>query len=207
MNLVKPLSDKEIEAKRGHLVAAALSILETEGVGGLTLRRLAEEAGVSRQTPYLYFKDKAALVDAMCVAGVKLLTQATSQAASGASPSGLIEQMRMAGEAYVRFGLQNPTLYALIFNPAQIKSKPSRAMEEAVAENNAVAAGLLQQAWDAGQIALEPDRLNTVFWASLHGLISLRNDGLISDDETFHQVMADIEFILASGFVKETKSC
>lgn len=202
----KPLSEEDIERRRGELVTAALSILETDGIAGLTLRRLAEITGVSRQTPYLYFKDKAALVDAMCVAGMQQLTAASSQAVLDASDKGPIEQLRMAGESYVRFGLQNPNLYSLIFNPAQIKAKPTAAMAEAVAESNTVSSALMQSAWDEGRISMEPERLNNVFWATLHGLISLRHDGLICDDETFFQVLSDVEFILARGFLKDSQT-
>lgn len=201
--MAKPLSDQDIEDRRVELIAAALAILEVDGIAALTLRRLAEEVGVSRQTPYLYFKDKAALVDAMCVEGIKRLTALSSQAVLEASAKGPIEQLRMAGETYVRFGLQNPNLYALIFNPAKINAKPTDAMAEAVAENNAVSRSLMQHAWDEGRITMEPERLNNVFWAALHGLISLRHDGLICDDETFFQVLADVEQTLALGFLKE----
>ncbi|MCR9139447.1 MAG: TetR/AcrR family transcriptional regulator [Alphaproteobacteria bacterium] len=201
--MAKPLSNEDIEQRRDELVAAALTILEVDGITGLTLRRLAEGTGVSRQTPYLYFKDKAALVDAMCVAGIRQLTASSSQAVLEASAKGPIEQLRMAGETYVRFGLQNPNLYALIFNPAKINAKPSDAMAEAVAENNAVSRSLMQRAWDEGRISMEPERLNNVFWAALHGLISLRHDGLICDDETFFQVLADLEQTLAVGFLND----
>lgn len=199
----KPLSSKEIDEKRVGLIEAALSILETDGFAGLTLRRLAEAAGVSRQTPYLYFKDKAALCDAMCVAGMKRLTAATSDAVAGASSGGPIEQLRMAGEAYVRFGLENPALYAVIFNPAHLEEKLTPELQDAVDENISVSRDLMQKAFDDGLLAITPDRLNHVFWATMHGLISLRNDGLISEDETFFQILADIEFILANGFLNK----
>ncbi len=203
MALGKPLSTEEIDEKRDDLVEAALAILEAEGIAGLTLRRLAEEVSVSRQTPYLYFRDKAALVDAMCVAGMRRLTAATSKAVRDASRKGPIEQLRMAGESYVRFGLEHPNLYALIFKPAQTKIKLTPEMEDAVASNTAVTGSLMQRAFDDGRIALEPDRLNRVFWAAMHGLISLRNDGLVKDDQEFFQMLSDTEFILARGFLKE----
>jgi AcrR family transcriptional regulator len=201
--LSKPLSSKEIDEKRAGLIEAALSILETDGVTGLTLRRLAEAAGVSRQTPYLYFTDKAALCDAMCVAGMKRLTAATSESVAGAPSSGHVEQLRLAGEAYVRFGLENPALYALIFNPANLAEKLSAELQDAVDENISVSRDLMQKAWDDGLLAMKPERLNHVFWATMHGLISLRNDGLLSEDETFFQILADIEFILANGFLNK----
>ncbi len=183
------------------LIEAALSILEAEGVTGLTIRRLAEAAGVSRQTPYLYFKDKAALCDAMCVAGMRQLTASIAKGVAEAPPREPIEQMRLAGEAYVRFGLENPALYSLIFRPAEKAENPSDEFLTSIEENIEVTRVLMQQAWEDGLLALPPDRLNHVFWATMHGLISLRIDGLVSEDDVFLQMLADIEFILANGFI------
>lgn len=199
----KPLSQKEIGERRINLIEAALSILEAEGTAGLTMRRLAEAAKVSRQTPYLYFKDKAALCDAMCVAGMTRLTVETAAAAENASGEGHIEQLRLAGEAYVRFGLDNPALYALIFRPPQIGDQPSPELQQAIDDNIAVTLTLMQSAWDDGLLTLVPERLNQVFWATLHGLVSLRNDGLLRDDAVFARMLADIEFVLANGFLKK----
>lgn len=202
-DLNKPLSAHEIDARRAGLLEAALSILEAEGVVGLTIRRLADAAGVSRQTPYLYFRDKADLCDALCVAGMRRLTASVRQSIDTAPVDDPIEQMRMAGEAYVRFGLENPSLYALIFRPTELNEVLSAEFEQAIEDNRETMRLLLDQAWSEGILNLEPERLNHVFWASLHGLISLRNDGLIAGDEQFATVLDDLEFILASGFLKK----
>ncbi len=198
----KPLSANEIDERRNGLIDAALSILEKEGLAGLTIRRLAEATGVSRQTPYLYFKDKAALCDAMCVAGMRRLTMSTSDAVAAAPPDAPIEQMRLAGEAYVRFGLENPSLYALIFRPAQINETLSPEFQAAIDDNTAVTRNLLERAWADGLLGVEPDRLNHVFWATMHGLISLCNDGLVAKDDMLSTILTDIEFVLANGFLK-----
>lgn len=46
--------------------------------------------------------------------------------------------------------------------------------------------------------------LNKVFWATLHGLISLRNEGLISHEDAMQQIMSDIEIVLTNGFLNGT---
>lgn len=202
--LNKPLSANEIDERRSGLIEAALSILEAEGIGGLTIRRLADAAGVSRQTPYLYFRDKADLCDAMCVAGMRRLTASVRDAISAAPPDSPIEQMRLSGEAYVRFGLENPSLYTLIFRPAQASETLSPDFQAAIDDNTAVIRGPLDQAEADGLLTLAPERLNQVFWASMHGLISLRNDGLIADNDEFSTMLNDLEFVLANGFRRHT---
>ncbi len=44
-------------------VRAALELLEAEGLEAVTLRGVAERAGVSRSAPYRHFSDKRALLD------------------------------------------------------------------------------------------------------------------------------------------------
>lgn len=50
---------------REQVVAAAARLLEQDGLSGLSMRRLAEELGVSAMTPYRYFRDKEELLDAV----------------------------------------------------------------------------------------------------------------------------------------------
>ena len=44
--------EKAKEEKRARIREAAARIIRSEGIGKLTMRRLAEEAGVSLRTPY-----------------------------------------------------------------------------------------------------------------------------------------------------------
>jgi AcrR family transcriptional regulator len=50
---------------RSAVIAAALDLIDAEGLGALNLRKLAGSLGVSAMTPYSYFTDKADLVGAM----------------------------------------------------------------------------------------------------------------------------------------------
>jgi AcrR family transcriptional regulator len=50
---------------REQIVVVAARILEEDGLSGLSMRRLAEELGVSAMTPYRYFRDKDELLDAV----------------------------------------------------------------------------------------------------------------------------------------------
>ena len=141
----------------------------------------------------------------MCVTGMRRLTASIVKAVAEAPSLEPIEQMRMGGEAYVRFGLENPALYSLIFRPAQKEEDPSEEFLAAIDENIDVTRVLMQRAWEDGLLTLPPDRLNHVFWATMHGLISLRIDGLVSEEDIFVQMLADIEFILANGFINSER--
>ena len=199
----RALSQEEIGNKRSALIDCAFSILESEGATALTVRRLAEVAGVSRQTPYLYYRDKAELIDAMRIAGLDRMTEAATKAAATAPHDDLIEQLRQIGQSYAHFGIHNPAIYKLVFTPIRPDEPPSPEHQQAIDANQAVAQARMQKAAEDGLFNLPPDRLNSVFWVALHGLIMLRVENLICDDETFELILADLENTLAGGFINK----
>jgi TetR/AcrR family transcriptional regulator, repressor of fatR-cypB operon len=60
-----PALAQKPEDKRAKLLDAALELFETRGFDGVAVPEIAKEAGVATGTLYLYFKDKAALVNAL----------------------------------------------------------------------------------------------------------------------------------------------
>ena len=54
---------------RATLLRVATERVVNEGIDSLSLRKLAEEAGVSRTAPYHHFKDKNALLNAIAAQG------------------------------------------------------------------------------------------------------------------------------------------
>lgn len=97
---------------RQGLVAAALRVVERGD--DLTLRGVAREAGVSHMAPYHHFSDRRALLAAVAEAGLRRMDEAIEAARQpGADP---IRQLIDVGVAYVRFALDNPTLFRLVFS-------------------------------------------------------------------------------------------
>src|ERR1700748_1764471 len=88
-------------ALREELITASLKLIETEGIGAVSLRRAAREAGVSPGAPYHHFAARSALLAAITVRGSALLERelrrAREQAATAADALGAVIG------AYVRF--------------------------------------------------------------------------------------------------------
>jgi AcrR family transcriptional regulator len=66
--MAMPATDREAMARgdrREELLAAAETVIEDEGVAGLTIDRVAATAGVAKGTVYLYFASKEQLVGAL----------------------------------------------------------------------------------------------------------------------------------------------
>src|SRR5688572_12994987 len=73
---------------RDTLVQACVGIIESEGIGAVSLRRVAREAGVSPAAPYHHFVDRSALLAAIAVRGSELLEHELHSAA-GKAPTGI----------------------------------------------------------------------------------------------------------------------
>ena len=56
---------------KNALINAGVEILAGDGVGGLSLRKVAKQAGVSHAAPYAHFADKQALIAAISTEGYK----------------------------------------------------------------------------------------------------------------------------------------
>src|SRR3954454_20630310 len=60
-------------ALRDELIKACVALIEAEGIGAVSLRRVARAAGVSPGAPYHHFADRSALLAAIAVQGSEML--------------------------------------------------------------------------------------------------------------------------------------
>ena len=101
---------------RHTLLTIASELLAEDGVNGLSLRKMAQRAGVSHNAPYMHFANKEAVLAAIAQEGFKLLEieveSATSQAENNAR-----QKLLAASKAYVRFALDHPSHIQIMFRP------------------------------------------------------------------------------------------
>jgi AcrR family transcriptional regulator len=101
---------------RRALLDAAETVLEREGPGGLSLRAVAREAGVSPAAPYHHFKDKDELLLAVGKMGFAKLNTDLAAAGSGAN---LGDRLSDIGLAYVEFAQAHPATYRVMYDCAR----------------------------------------------------------------------------------------
>jgi AcrR family transcriptional regulator len=101
---------------RNSLIEVGISLIHTEGIEHLSLRRVAALCGVSQAAPYAHFENKDALLDAMRAYATEKFTQALLEAKETVQdendPRILIEM----GKRYVQFFLKNPQYFNFIFS-------------------------------------------------------------------------------------------
>lgn len=192
----RALSDAELQQTRAHLTATATALVDQRGRDACSLRAVAAAAGMSRSTPYTYFDDKEALLDAVRVAAVHQLADACEAALAGGAD--VAARLRAVGRAYVGFALGHPALYDLIFEPVA----PSEAQQAAAARYRDLAGAPLREAAAQGITAMDPDRLAHVLWAATHGLLALHRAGKLRHGLSFDDVLQDLGDTLAFGFVR-----
>jgi AcrR family transcriptional regulator len=165
---------------REELLREGERALAASGVQGLSLRELARAVGVSHAAPRRHFADRQALLDALAESGFEQLGAALAGAVVTAGPD---FEARLAGlaRAYVRFAREHAALLELMFAakhevgaPPSLRAAGERAFVPALA---VVAEGQAAGAAVAG----DPERVATVAFAAIHGLVSMANGGMLDD--------------------------
>ena len=160
--------------RRGEILHAAERIFVREGYHGATIRKIADEVGLSSTALYMHFHDKSEILVEICeTAFAQLIAQNDEIAAKPCDPVARVREML---DAYMQFGLDNPNAYQLVF------ATPPGALSE---EKIAVMYSLGKRCYEPFREAVkaigksgrlrcaDPDIAAQTFWAGAHGLVSL----------------------------------
>ncbi|MGC4175466.1 TetR/AcrR family transcriptional regulator [Demequina sp.] len=152
---------------RAAILGAATALFKERGVDGLSMRQIANEIGYSATTIYLHFEDKDALMLAVCSAGFEEFGATLEAAArSAASP---LDGIRASGDAYVRFALNNPMLYDVMFLRPKEWALPAPGDPDSLH----AFAMLVGAAMSAGQLRQgDPREAAALLWSGMHGVAS-----------------------------------
>ena len=161
---------------REVLLRAAVEIAEADGVGAIGLREAARRAGVTHGAPYRHFQSQQALVVAVAEQGFRQL-MADVQAAQAAAGNDVLARFHALGQAYVRFALEHPGQFRVMFGAEAAAEPTVRSAEAAVF---ALAVNEIASAQRQGLIAAgDPQELALLAWSTSHGLAVLMIDGLV----------------------------
>ena len=175
------LTEQDIADFRAELCRVATERFARFGVEGVTMRHLAETLGCSPKTPYRYFKDKADILATVRAQAFGRFADAL-EAASGAAPGDdPVDRARRVGEAYHRFALENPHAYRIMFD---IAAPVDDSHPELAAQAERAAGFITRQAEEfrrAGLLDVDPQMFGWAMWAATHGLVMLRQAGMLGD--------------------------
>jgi len=164
---------------RSALLDAGLRLLRERSVDDLGLRELAREVGVSPAAIYRHFPDKSALMAALAVEGLERLgaAQRLATQAAGGGQAGFLA----SGMAYVRFAVDNPALFRLVFGAVQA-CDPLDVPIDSVASSMRGLRQDIEALVPADMPAAARKAAALHAWALVHGLAQLVLDGQIPAD-------------------------
>ncbi len=158
---------------RASLVDEAAAMISEAGTASVTMRAIGSRLGVSRGAPYRHFPDKTALLVAVAVAGFKRLNRRLGASDTGASPSS-VEQLRRMGEQYVRFALEHPAHYRLMYGKEALARQDQPELRKAAGALLENLVDVIRVHQQRGEIeAGDPRAQAYVAWSAVHGLASL----------------------------------
>jgi AcrR family transcriptional regulator len=149
---------------RRALVDAAAKIVAKEGVAAVSLREVARLAGVSHNAPYRHFESLQALLAAVAAEGYDEFGKQLTEAAE-AEPRPAARK-KAVGRAYLRFALEHPNLYRLMFG-AELDKSEHPDLRAATDKAFTILTGTIPKAGRAAHT----DAI--IAWALVHGLASL----------------------------------
>jgi len=181
MTAVAVTRKPRIAKKRGYhhgdlaqaLKQAALRLIDERGLEAFTLREAARAVGVTHPAAYRHFEDKRALLAAIAEEGFVALTGEMT-AATDTIRGDVFERVSAIGRSYVRFALERPAEFRVMFGPRLNADGRFTALAEVVA----AAFQVLISEIETGQARKvlrdgKPRDLASALWISAHGYASL----------------------------------
>lgn len=189
---------------RRALLDEALATIRAEGVDGVTLRDIGARLGVSRTALYRHFADKRALLAAVATEGFRMLRE---QLVAAWEEGGRGDAaFRAMGVAYVRFAVDNPSHYRVMFGGFvdPVAKEPELAAEAGGAFQALVdaVAALQHDGVVLGDDALVMARYH---WALVHGIAMLAIDGQLPEPAAVDELTRYSFERLRTGILANTR--
>jgi AcrR family transcriptional regulator len=179
---IRERREREREDRERLIIDAARELAEAEGWDAVTTRRLAEQIEYSQPVLYSHFKGKDAIMAAVAVDGfAELATALRAARTSAVDPQA---SLTAVANAYALFAETRPVLYETMFTNAVdltfASSETPAPLQEGFGElREAVRAVAGGDDLDAQTLGAQTE----VFWASLHGLMTLTRGGRLRRDD------------------------
>lgn len=172
-----------VHMTKDRIFAAAKTVLERDGIPGLTIRKVAQRAGMSPMAMYNHFADKDALLNALMEDGLAAWEK-IARAIRASDPMEWLEQLM---EGLLDFALAQPHLFdAAFFLPAP---QARRYPDDFVAGRSPVVAMALvriDQAKAEGPLGEAPALDVVLALAALaQGLISMQRANRFGSEKQF----------------------
>lgn len=183
---------RPIDETSDALVAAAHGLLTAAGPEALTVRRIANAAGMSTMNVYSRFGGKDGVIDEIYADGYRrLLATVDAIPTTDDVPSDLLQ----IAATYRNWATANPQYYAVMFRSAVPGFAPSAGVLEIARSGLARLVARVRLGLERGDIAADgwsdPSQIAMWLWATCHGMISLELDGVSNENTDWDELYAN----------------
>jgi AcrR family transcriptional regulator len=165
--------EQQKEDVRRTILREAGELFLEHGYEGFSMRRVAERIGYSATTIYRYYEDKDDLLIAVVHEGFVEFARRLAEAAESAS--GPRARLEALGRAYIKFGLESPVYYQMMFMQRAdlFFEKRSEQTVPMIASFDALQHAV-RETMDAGLMKRgDVEVYSLVIWSVVHGITSL----------------------------------
>ena len=163
----------EGHARRAEILAAAERIFVEHGYEGATIRKIADEVGLSSTALYMHFADKGEILQEICRQAFAALMELNTTVMAG--PGGPEPRLRRMMRAYIDFGFANPNAYRLVYmtRPVELQHGALSAAQELGASLYRTFEQVVEDAEAEGRLRGDARTTAQALWAGCHGVVSL----------------------------------
>lgn len=164
--------ERERLEKQKKILDAARDLFMKEGYENVSIRKIADKIEYSPGTIYLYYKSKGEIFFVLCFMAFDKFYNEQLKADDISDP---IEKLRESGRIYLRFAMENPEYYELMFlMKAPLEDYYEDVKSDTGSKSFDYLRDTIQQCIDAGYFKgydLMTATIST--WAIVHGLATL----------------------------------
>ncbi|QIX25197.1 TetR/AcrR family transcriptional regulator [Nocardioides sp. JQ2195] len=182
---------------RDRIIEAAASLTTRHGWAWVTMTKLADEVGVSRQTVYNEIGNKPALAEAMILHELSRFLELVNTAFDD-SPDDLLGAIRGASRAVLDFAQDNPLLHAVVSATHGADTELLPLLTTHSQSLLGVAKLVVTERVGPYRVALEPARLEAAIDMVVRVVLSHVMQPSASPDETSRDIAWIAERVLRS---------
>jgi AcrR family transcriptional regulator len=176
---------------RATVVSAARALIEDEGLGAVSFRRLAQRLGVTAPALYAYVSDKDDLLRSVTANELREIISRL-QRPEGEEP---VESLRRFCHAYIDYAMAHPELYKTMFQfpPWDADAQRTSFGLPVMMAQMAMAYGAVVEAVDQGLLRNEhPMMVALTLWTAVHGLAEVLRLGMPGElQDRFSELVID----------------
>lgn len=178
--------------QREHILGCACDLYLEAGMEGFSMRKLAQQVGVTAPALYRHFENREDLLLQVVGEAHNVLGSYLYRALSASTPR---ERFSAAGEAYMEFALEHPRYFQIMHAFAEhlgLSEVPVE-VEERMGGVKRFWDDRVRECMESGVLRRDdPDRVGLTLWAHAYGLLSLYLRGLLDAPESaFRELYGD----------------